>query len=123
MASGWTRRWPRTALATRRDNLLATSHAAALRDHHGGRPGAFVDEDQEHIEEVTRLPKEFMGQPFGDPPIRGDAMGTAQFEHHRLGSSALSALDNNPETAQVLAILALAAAVNRLAEAQEEANA
>jgi len=64
-----------------------------------------------------------MGQPFDDPPIRGDAMGTAQFDHDRLENSALSALNENPETAQVLAILALAAAVNRLAEAHEEANA
>jgi len=50
-------------------------------------------------------------------------MGTAQFDHDRLENSALSALNENPETAQVLAILALAAAVNRLAEAHEEANA
>ncbi|MDP9868249.1 MULTISPECIES: hypothetical protein [Streptosporangium] len=49
-------------------------------------------------------------------------MGAAQFDHHRLENSALSVPNDNPETAKVLAILALAAAVNRLAEAHEEAN-
>lgn len=49
-------------------------------------------------------------------------MSTAKFDHGRHEDNALSVVNDNPEMAKVFAILALASAVNRLAEAQEEAN-
>lgn len=56
------------------------------------------------------------------PPNRGVIMSTAKFDHGRHEDNALSVVNDNPEMAKVFAILALASAVNRLAEAQEEAN-
>ncbi|MFC4536988.1 hypothetical protein [Sphaerisporangium dianthi] len=49
-------------------------------------------------------------------------MTQAMYEPGEHENRAMMAAHDNPETAKVFAILALASAVNRLAQAQENAN-